>query len=387
MWRAVAAWVLIVVGCVLAPLAVAGVWMRTEVTDTDRYVETVAPLASDPTIQSAITNRVTSEVIAHLDVDGLVSQAIDALAAEGLPPRAADALRGLAGSLDFGVQSFVSDQVARIVDSDVFAQAWADANRVAHDELVLALSGDTNGAVTVHDGTVDVQLGGFIEAVKQRLVDAGFTLAERIPDANPEFTIIHSEKLDNAQTAFGLVERLGVVLPAVTLGLLAGGVLAARDRRRALARAGLGVAAAMVLLAAVLAIGRGWYLDRLPAGVSSAAAGEVFDTLVRFLRTGLRTVLAAGLVVAVGAYLAGPSSTAVRARSAFRGLLGRRAGNAWVYENRGPLRVAVVGIAGLAFVFWDHPTGKVVLVLAVLTLAAFAVIELLAGRGAFTRDG
>ncbi len=387
MGRAVAASVLIVVGCVLAPLSVAGVWARTVVTDTDRYVETVAPLASDPTIQNAITDRVTGEVLGHLDIDGLVSQAIDALATQGLPPRVAGALRGLAGSVGSGVEGFVSDQVARIVDSDVFVQVWADANRVAHDELVLALSGDTSGAVTVHDGTVNVELGGFVEAVKQRLVDAGFTIAERIPDANPQFTIIHSEKLDNAQTAFRLVERLGVVLPVVTLGLLTAGVLAARERRRALARAGLGVAVAMVVLAAALAIGRGLYLDRLPAGVSLAAAGDVFDTLVRFLRTGLRTVLAAGLVVAVGAYLAGPSSTAVRARSAFRGLLGRRAGNAWVYENRGPLRVAVIGVASLTFVFWDHPTGKVVLLLAVLTLAAFAVIELVAGRGAFTRDG
>ena len=48
---------LIVVACVLAPLSVVSVWARGEVTDTSRYVQTVAPLASDPAVQQAVTNR------------------------------------------------------------------------------------------------------------------------------------------------------------------------------------------------------------------------------------------------------------------------------------------------------------------------------------------
>jgi hypothetical protein len=39
---------LIVVACVLAPLGVVAVWARNQVTNTDRYVATVAPPASDP---------------------------------------------------------------------------------------------------------------------------------------------------------------------------------------------------------------------------------------------------------------------------------------------------------------------------------------------------
>ena len=40
-------------GCALAPLSVVSVWARSEVTDTDRYVDTVAPLAKDPAVQAA----------------------------------------------------------------------------------------------------------------------------------------------------------------------------------------------------------------------------------------------------------------------------------------------------------------------------------------------
>jgi len=55
-WRTILAVLLIVVGCVLAPLAGVAVWARNQVTNTDRYVRTVAPLASDPAIQAAMAD-------------------------------------------------------------------------------------------------------------------------------------------------------------------------------------------------------------------------------------------------------------------------------------------------------------------------------------------
>ena len=39
-WRTILAVLLIVVGCVLAPLAGVAVWARNQVTNTDRYVRT-----------------------------------------------------------------------------------------------------------------------------------------------------------------------------------------------------------------------------------------------------------------------------------------------------------------------------------------------------------
>src|SRR4051794_24083391 len=56
-WRAPTAAVLIVIGCILAPLAVTAVWANRQVSDTDRYVETVAPLAKDPAVQAAVATK------------------------------------------------------------------------------------------------------------------------------------------------------------------------------------------------------------------------------------------------------------------------------------------------------------------------------------------
>jgi len=380
-WRTVVASVLIVIGCVLAPLSVLGFWARSQVTDTDRYVQTMAPLASHPDVQEAITNRITSAILANVDVPGLVKETADALAGVGLPPRVADALRGLSGPAAAGAQSFVHDQVSRVVKSDAFATAWEAVNRIAHQQLVAILSGKSQGAVTVQGDKVTLDLSAFILAVKQQLIDAGFTLAARIPALHLEYTILQSEDLKKGQRLYRFVDRFGYILPFVTLVLLAGGVIAAKNRRRATVWAALGVAISMVLLGAGIALFRQIYLDRLPVSVSIPAAAAVFDTTVRFLRTGLRSVLVIGLIVAVGAFFSGPSSAAVSTRAAFQGFFGRYRGNPWVYRNRTPLRIAVVGIAVLVYIFWNYPTGKVALLLALLVVLAFAAIELIAGRG------
>ena len=56
----------------------------------------------------------------------------------------------------------------------------------------------------------------------------------------------------------------------------------------------------------------------LPAGAAAAA----FDILVRFIKTALRTLLVVDLIVAAGALPTGPSTAAVRTRSAFSSGLG-----------------------------------------------------------------
>jgi hypothetical protein len=390
-WRTIVAVLLIVVGCVLAPLAGVAVWARNQVTDTDRYVATVAPLAEDPAIQQAITDQITNQVFTYIDVQGLTTQAVDALTQRGsLPPRVADQLQALATPIANGIQSFTRTQVAKIVQSQAFADAWVQANRLAHDELVKALTGEGGGAVTVENDTVSLNLAAFIQTVKQQLVASGFTLAERIPQVNVSFVLFQSKDITRARSAFNLLNTLGNWLPVIALILLAIGVYVAKDHRRALIGAGLGVAGGMLLLALGLAVFRSVYLDAVPAAVlPHDAAAVLYDTIVRFLRAGLRTVLVLGLVVAAGAFLTGRSVTAVRTRQSLAGAIGWLRGGAehaglrtgpvgtWVYANKRALRIAAVAVAGLALVFWGRPTGKVVIGLALALLAVLAIIEFL----------
>jgi hypothetical protein len=147
----------------------------------------------------------------------------------------------------------------------------------------------------------------------------------------------------------------------------------------------------MLALAVGLLVARGLYLDGVSAaGLPRDAAAVLYDTIVRFLRVGLRAVLVLALVVAAAGFLAGPSVTAVRIRTGLTRAIARLRGGAesaglrmgavgsWVAAYKRPLRAAAAALAGLALVFWDQPTGKVVVFLTVLLLVALALIEFLA---------
>jgi hypothetical protein len=354
-WRTILAVVLIVVGCVLAPLAGVAVWARNQVTNTDRYVRTVAPLASDPAIQQAVADQITAQIFTYLDVQGLTNQTVDALAERGRPPRVADQLQGLAGPLASGIQGFVGTEVGKIVQSQAFAEAWTQANRVAHQALVKALTGQGDGAVTVEGDTVTLNLAPFIETVKARLVADGFGLAARIPEVNASFVLFDVKNLTQARSAFDLLNTLGIWLPIIAIVLLGIGVAVAKDHRRVLVGAAVGVAIGMLVLGLALAVFRTIYLDAVPAAVlPHDAAAVAYDTVVAYLRLGLRTVLVLALVVAAGAFLTGQTATAVRTRHSLTAGIARLRGGAeeaglrtgpvgtWVYANKQLLRIAAV---------------------------------------------
>ena len=206
-WRPWVAGVLITIGALLAPLSIVATWAHDEVSDTDRYVATVAPLGSDPAVQNAIIDRITTEIFARLDVKAVTNEAVDALAAQGLPPRVADSLRALSTPLANGVRSFVTERVTRIIKSPEFDDAWVAANREAHTQLVAVLTGEGTDTVNVTGNTVSLNLAVVIDTVKAQLVNAGFELADRIPEVNAQFTIFESADLAKAQNGFSLLEK------------------------------------------------------------------------------------------------------------------------------------------------------------------------------------
>jgi hypothetical protein len=385
-WRTPVAALLIVVGCVLAPISVVAVWTANQVSDTSRYVVNVAPLIKDPAIQNALTNKLTSEIVTKIDVKGLTDQAAAELSQKGFT-RIGSLLQGVSGPLASGAQGFVHSSIHKIITGPRMANAWVQVNRVASQQLVAVLSGrgGRNGTLAVSNGQVTLDLAPLEAVAKQDLVARGLTVAAKIPIVHVTFALFPSKNLAKAQKAYRLINDLKIVLPIVTLALLGLGVAAARGRRRALIGAGLGFAASMLVLGVGLAIARALYLNSVPASASADAAAAAFDILVRFIKTALRTLLVVGLIVAVGAFFTGPSAAAARTRSAFSSGLGRlrRSGEsaspagAWTYANRQALRIGAAALAALIFVFWGQPTAAVTIVIAVLLLLVLGLIELI----------
>ena len=161
---------------------------------------------------------------------GYAGQAEAALADRGLP-RVSALLKSVAPSIASGVAGSIHSEVHKIVTGPRFAKAWVQANTLVHQELVKALSGQGSSSVSVKDGQVVLNLGPFIDIVKQDLVNRGFSLVSKIPAANPTLTLFSAKYLVKAQTGYRLINDLKIVLPILSLVLLGLGVPAGTDHR------------------------------------------------------------------------------------------------------------------------------------------------------------
>jgi len=390
--RASVSALVLTLACVLAIPTVITIWEVNLVSNTDRYVATMAPLINEPAIQSALSARITTEITTRLDVKSLTTQAATQLQAAHLP-RLATLVTTFQGQIVSGVNSAVAAGVSKAVASPAVETLWVQANKTAHQGIVKVLSGSGNGALSVVNDHVVLNLGPIIAQVKEYLVAHGLSVASNIPTINATFPLFEAKNLSKAQQAYRLDLTLKWVLPLLVLVFLAVGIYIARNRRRALIGAMLGLAGAMLFLGIALQIVRVIYLNSVPSNVLPAdAAGVLFDTLIRFLRQGLRVVAVVALVIAIAAFFIGPSRGAVRSRRAVRSgidwvrALGERAGlrtgpvGVWTGAHKTILRIGAVALVGIIFVFWGQPTVGVVIFLVVLLLVLLGIIELIGGR-------
>jgi hypothetical protein len=379
-WRRWTAGALIVISCVLVPLSVLAVWVRGQVLSTDRYVANITPLASNPAVIDTAATKLTNELFDNVDVKQIAEDA--------LPPRA----QFLASPLAAGVKEAVNRAAITILSSDQFKKVWIEANRVAHQQIVKALTNEGK-VVKTPNGKIVLDLSALLGQVRQALDDRGITVFDKlkIQQLSLKFELMDSDQLAKAQTGAKLLKGLSWVLPVLALLALGVGLALSPNRRRSLLRWGIGAAVASSVIGASVTIGRSFYLDAVTSpDLSRETAAAVFDTLVRFLRQGARLMIAIGLVTALAAWVSGPSAAAVKVRATAKSLTGKTGDAAsshgwqfgafgtWVSGHRNPLRIGSVLVVLLVLVAWDHPRALTVLFLVLVLLVLLAIIEIVA---------
>jgi len=361
---------LLVLGCGLVAMSLIAAYVRVTVLDTDRYVETMAPIADSAEVQQAVAERLDAAIANRVDYAALLSEA--------LPDQADPLAPALAGALRQAVRSRLDAFVA----SDEFAGLWEEANRRAHSRVVALVTTGESGRLRLDDDTVFLDLGPAVDRIRSGLQERGLDrLAGAIPPSvDGRVTLLQSEGFVKARRGIDLLEGLTIVLPILALLCLAGHVALSRPRRRGLLRVGLGLIVTALLLLAVVGIARSAYLDAIDADVlPREAAADIFDALVGLLRTGLRVVAVAAVVLALLALVLGRvDDLLARSRAAVGGLASdRRIG--WVARHRGLLQGTAVALGALVLLSWDPPTAGLVLIDAALVAAAVALIAAIAG--------
>jgi hypothetical protein len=367
---------LLVLGTLCMTLAPVTIWGRNLVLNTDRYVKILTPVASNPGVQNLVIKAVDKQFTDNIDVSSVVTQT--------LPPAAAV----LAGPIEGAVSGLVNTVVTRFVQSPAFKTLWIQINRVAHTQLVYLLTGKnpTNGALTItSNDQLVLQLAPIVEQVKAQLVSAGLTVASKIPVVGATINIAQVKGFTSARKAVHWLNTIADVLPWLGLAFFGGAIATARRRRRAVMTSAFCTAGAMVLVGVLLLVGRNIYLNNVnPAVVPHDTAKFLFDTLVRYLRDGLRIIFVLALLVALAAWLSGPSRRAVAFRERSRtdgdaalAHLGRGPVGRATVEHVTAFRVTVIVVPVVAAIFLTSLTLTSILVtaavIAILLLAVEAI--------------
>jgi len=268
LWRLFA-----VLASLLLPLALSSAWLATVVTDTDAYVDTVGPLASDSDVQAA---------------------AVDAL--EGAAVSTVEEAAG--ASLDANTRNQVRAAVGLAVEAPEFETVWREANRIAHDEAVVILE-DEGGQQVTEDGRVVVELGPVFDSVVQSLDEQGLVDAAAVPPVQASVPLVKTSDLDRAQTAYALLDAAGFWVPALWLVLVVLTLLVASERRRAAVWLAVGSIIGLLMLVLGLVVARGALVSELGSSTDDDLIRAIWDVLV----SRLYWAIGIGFVVSIAVLL------------------------------------------------------------------------------------
>lgn len=321
---------MLVAATVLTLLAVFSFWVNRQAMNTDNWVDTSGKLLEDEEVRSRLATFLVDQLYANVDVEAELLKV--------LPPQAA----AIAGPAAGGLRELAQQLAERALTTTQVHELWERANRVAHEQL-LEIIGGGGSFVSTGEGEVTLQLGALVGELAEEVGVPG-DVQEKLPEDAAELKILDSDQLATSQKIAKAVRKLPVVLTALLILLYGGAIYLARGRRREAVRAtGFCFVVAGVLALLLRSLAGDNVTDSLAATASvKPAVHATWDIATSLLVTVAVSAIAFGVIVVIGAWLAGDTAPAAALR--------REA--APYFRDR---RAAMYGVAGaiwLALIAW-----------------------------------
>lgn len=390
--RGVIAWVLVVLASLLLPLSVISAWAITTVTNTDQYVATMSPLARNPVIVDHLATKATDELFSTQFVQNKVTDL--------LPPKAKPIVQPIVAE----VKSYVHGVALKLFQSDQFGRLFDALNRRSHQTVVDILSGkQTRLTRALARGQVILNLTPQLNQIIENLNSRGVKLFNPVKpiltkSSGLGFTVVSKSQVSKFSGLFNTLVTLGWAIPVIAVVLAVSGVLVAVERRKTLLRVAVGTGLFTLSVLGALAYGRTTFLNEASSRhFDVGVAAAVWDTLIRFLKADLRWTLLGCVLVALGAWLAGPARYAVWIRTrtaagsgwlltqgraltsaAGRGVSGSpkaQKSGAWIAEHVKGLRILGVVVAGLVLLLGGNVTGWDLVILVIVLVVYLGLLQ------------
>lgn len=315
--RPIAAVILGILACIALVASTTMLWVHEVALNTDRWVALSAGVAQQPAVIQSISEGVSQQVVIALDVEGRLATALP------------DSAKLLAGPITGSVQARLRESLADLFSSPGFQNAWEQANRFAHQQLIAILRSDST-ILTLDNGVVTLNMFPLVAAAlaslqAEGIIPATISLPDLTATTAPETAraaiqsalgvslpadfgtvpLVRAERLEAARTAVRVFDLLVIVGIVVTILLFVAAALVARNRVRATVLLGAGAVIALLLARAGIRGVEGAIVGSIADGPGAATVRGVFDTVVQDLFGLMVVVSAIGAVVAIVAWLIG----------------------------------------------------------------------------------
>ena len=299
---------LIVLGCILLAGANGAFWLKGTVLSTNRWVAAVGPLSRNEAIANTVSVYVVGDLFEAVDVASMVEEALP------------EEVRVLSGPLTKGLQELFGAVTTTVIRTDEFNAIWVAANRAAHTVVMGALRGG-GSHLYLKEGQLTIDLSNALDFVEGSLDLPALGLS---PDDDwGTIGLLQSDQVARVQQALGLLHTLGWLFPLATLVAFVAAWLVSLWRRRTLLWIGVAGAITMVLSLIGLSLAKPPALASIANPLLRTVAGQAWDIVLRGFVIQTVLLLVVGVLIAVGAWLAGPHRSAVAIRTA----VGDRVGN------------------------------------------------------------
>jgi len=367
----------------ITPIGIVSYWAQRTITDSERYIETIGPLSDNPQIQDAIAEFLTEKIQEQIDPEELVDEIFGELVVEY--PR----LRVIEPIITGAIDSLIREVTYRIVRSQAFSDFWRAANLAAQRSIMVILQGRDDDTIRLEGDVVVLDISAAIEAVKQGLIDRGFTAAERInvPEADRQIELLEAPQLAQLRTVYAIASPVLALLLFVGLGLFVLAVVLAQRRPRLVAWVGFTLALVGTVLASALAIGRTTFTNTLANTPFGPASDAFYSQLFTFLvNAAAVTILLGVIVLVVGWYLSGS-----RAAAEVRAVVDKGAGaiaraipagpltdaGPWLARNARWVRVGIAVVFTIIVVIGNDLSVWRTVIAAFIALVLLAIVQIL----------
>ncbi len=315
--RSVAALLVFLIAALITPVALVGHWGNRTVTDTTRFVDTVAPLAQNPAMQDAVSAELTKVITEQVNTSQLVNQVLGGVISNPTLEQT------ISGPITAGINSLIGQAVHSFVSSDAFNTIWLAVLTGAQKSLMAVLEGRPGGPVSLQGDQLVLNITSLLQAVQQHLVTHGLSLASHvtIPPNAGQVVLFNSPALAQLRLIYSFTNPLLAWFPLILTALFVLAVWLARRRARMVMATGIALLVGTVALDAALNIGQGVFVDQLSNTFLAPVSNIFWNTFFAYLVQGVQAMIVLSVAVIIAGWLGSRFMLATKVRAALsRGL-------------------------------------------------------------------